>query len=46
MTIEFKRDTLDPTREIVQWEVDQNLKRREELSKKNRIMRHQLKGLK
>ena len=38
MTIEFKKDTLDPSRPIVQWERVLNVKKRNELGRKTRMI--------
>ena len=38
VTIEFKKDTLDPTRPIVQWEKTLNAKKRNELGRKSRMI--------
>ena len=38
VTIEFKKDTLDPSRPIVQWERVLNVKKRNELGRKTRMI--------
>lgn len=38
VTIEFKKDTLDPTRPIVTWERKLNMKKRNELNMKTRMI--------
>lgn len=38
VTIEFKKDTLDPSRPIVQWERTLNVKKRNELNRKTRMI--------
>ena len=38
VTIEFKKDTLDPSRPIVQWERVLNVKKRTELGRRTRMI--------
>jgi predicted pyridoxine 5'-phosphate oxidase superfamily flavin-nucleotide-binding protein len=37
-TIEFKKDTLDPSRPIVAWEKALNMRKRNELNRKTRMI--------